>query len=775
MKRWLLWLLFIPIQLGLLSIFLLTEGFRPLIALFQRKGRVNPISEDPRCSIIILNWNGCHLLQESIPAVLKSVEKSQVQHEVMVVDNGSEDDSVAWLKSNFPEVSILELDQNLGFGEGNNRGVAAAKFDRVILLNNDMIVDEDFIGPLLEPFCDPKVFAVSSQVFFPEGRRREETGNTFVRFRWGYPHFSHDPVKDYHFKRNNLPVLWAGGGSSVFRRDVFLDLGGFSDLYSPCYFEDTDLSYRAWRRGYKILFAPRSKVLHKHRSSSSTRFREGQLNALIEERKLWYLWRNYQIRTLVPHFLLFPSNLTKWLPVKTYLKALRKMPSVLFFRLREPGRTNSDRTLFDWIVRPISYLNQFHPDRHDFDRKPGKPLQILVVSAYLPHLGTHGGAGRVFQLMSRAAKVHEVDLITFVEDSKDLSFLDQAEKCCRKVITVLRRQYLPVSLFPYEPFEEFNTPDFRRALEEMLAESDYDLVHFEWTQMTMFSDLFPRTPKFVTEVEVNYAAHKTLIKVEENPLKKFRLHYNTLQTLYREIEACRKTDRVICVTADDRDYLRGYLPDDQISVVNTGVDTRYFHFEADGSEDQALVFVGAFRHSPNIDAMRFFSKKIFPAVLEQCPKAHLYVVGSSPNPEIKALGSHPNITVTGFVEDIREYYRRAQVVVVPLRTGVGIRGKILEGWSTGRAMVATPLACQGIQVIHGQNIMIAEEPDQFAMWTIALLQNPEYCKKLGWNGRKLVEEKYEWNILGRQMIRLYEQETGFNTRREETEPRRQII
>jgi glycosyltransferase involved in cell wall biosynthesis len=71
--------------------------------------------------------------------------------------------------------------------------------------------------------------------------------------------------------------------------------------------------------------------------------------------------------------------------------------------------------------------------------------------------------------------------------------------------------------------------------------------------------------------------------------------------------------------------------------------------------------------------------------------------------------------------------------------------------------------------------MIAEEPDEFAMWTIALLQNPEYCKKLGWNGRKLVEEKYEWNILGRHMIRLYEQETGFNRRKNETEPGRQII
>jgi len=755
MIRAFLWLLFFPIQIALLLLFLLVETLGIPFSLFRRKTDTGSIDTETPCSIIILNWNGRHLLEECIPAVLRAVRAAGAEHQVMVVDNGSEDDSVSWLKSRYPEVDLLELDQNLGFGEGNNRGVEAARFDRVVLLNNDMIPEKDFLPPLLEPFKDPKVFAVSAQVYFPPGKRREETGNTTVRFRYGYPHFSHEPVRDYHYRRKSLPVLWAGGGSSAFRKDLFLRLGGFNRIFSPCYFEDTDLSYRAWRRGWRVLFAPESRILHRHRSSSSARFNEQQLESLIEQRKLWYLWRNFQLGTLGPHFFLFPIHLAEKLSVSAYLKALRKIPVILLSRLKEPVRFCSDARLLSWIDRPVTYLNRFYPDRAKQTRSPGSPLRILVVSAYLPHLGTHGGAGRVFQLMSRTCRSHPVDLITFVEDRKDLSYADQARRCCRNVITVFRNRYDPLSVFPYEPFEEFNCPDFRRELERLLAGEDYDVVHFEWTQMALFADLFPRTPRIITEIEVNYAAHQTLIGVERNPLRKIRLYYNTLQTLYREIELCRKVDRVICVTTDDRDYLAGYLPEEKLAVVNTGVDTRYFHFEPDAGEAHSLVFVGAFRHAPNIDAMHYFSEQIFPRVLDEFPDVHLYVVGSSPTPEIRRLASHPNISVTGYVEDIREYYRRAQVVVVPLRTGVGIRGKILEAWSAGRAVVATPLACQGLKAIHGHNIVIAETPEEFAMWTAALLRNPDHCARLGRRGRKLVEEAYGWDILGEQMAELY--------------------
>ncbi len=756
LKRILSWGVFLPLQSLLLGIFLLFELlhlFRLTLLPHRKEATQESGSSDQLCSIIILNWNGRHLLQESLPALERAVKTAGGEHEVVVVDNGSSDGSPEWMRQNYPHIRFIGLTENLGFGKGNNLGVQEASHDIVVLLNNDMIVSEDFLLPLLEAFNDPQVFAASSQILSPENKQREETGNTQAHFRWGRLHLSHQPIRPCHYTRGHLPVLWAGGGSSAFHRKRFLQLGGFSPLFSPCYVEDTDLSYRAWRQGWKVVLAARSRVVHKHRSSSSVLFTESQINRLIEERKLWYVWRNYPLRRLYSHLLLLPLHLKpSHLSVLNYLQSLRKLPAILSSRLNQPPRAVSDQTLIQWISRPLSYLNHFYPRRSEASQSL---LRILIVSAYLPSLGQHGGAGRVFQLLHRVSKKHQVSVVSFVESVDEVT--SHLLPHCKRVETVDRGQHIPLSYFPYEPFEEFHTLEFREKLEEILTEEDFDLVHFEWTQMAQYADLFQYTPKLLTEIEVNYAAHQTLLPLEPNPLKKLRKLYNMLQTLYRELELCRRVDQVICVTDTDRSYLERYLYGKTLPVVNTGVDTEFFTCNgAHQSEPGTLLYVGAFRHLPNVDAMLHFCHEIFPRILEERPQTRLYIVGSSPPRSIQDLGSHPQITVTGYVDDIRPFYCKAQVFVVPLRTGVGIRGKILEGWASGKAVVATSLACSGLRALHGENVLVADQPENFAQWTLALLRNPEYCQKLGASGRQTAVQYYDWSLLGEEMIRLYE-------------------
>src|SRR5262249_4665449 len=150
---------------------------------------------------------------------------------------------------------------------GNHRGITSVRTDTVVLLNNDMIVDRGFLRPLLEGFSDPSVFAVTSQIFFADPRRRrEETGKTRARFENGFFYLWHDDVKPSDGLKETLPVFWAGGGSCAIDRTKYLAIGGFDALYHPFYVEDTDLSYQAWKRGWKCLLAPASCVIHKHRS-----------------------------------------------------------------------------------------------------------------------------------------------------------------------------------------------------------------------------------------------------------------------------------------------------------------------------------------------------------------------------------------------------------------------------------------------------------------------------------------------------------------------------
>src|SRR5262245_15790696 len=167
--------------LGLLALlpFCMSDAIAWLARHFRKAGSPATLPNREEASIVVLNYDGRPLLQECLPSVLAAVRQDSRNHEVIVVDNGSRDDSIEFLREEFPEVRIVTLDRNYHFAHGNNVGVAEAKNDVVVLLNNDMFVDPGFLRPLLDGFTDERVFAISSQIFFQDReRRREETGKT---------------------------------------------------------------------------------------------------------------------------------------------------------------------------------------------------------------------------------------------------------------------------------------------------------------------------------------------------------------------------------------------------------------------------------------------------------------------------------------------------------------------------------------------------------------------------------------------------------------------
>ena len=240
-----------------------------------------------------MNWDGKHLLAECLPAVLEAVQHDGRSHDILVVDNGSTDGSVEFVRQNFSCVRVLALDRNYGFVGGNHRGIAEARTDIVVLLNNDMIVDREFLSPLLNGFSDGSVFAVTSQVFFADVyRRREETGKTRARFEDGFFYLWHDDIYPTDEACETIPVFWAGGGSCAIDRNKYLAVGGFDPLYHPFYVEDTDLSYQAWKRGWKCLLAPASRVIHKHRSTTKAKFGQDFVENTIRKNHYLFIWKN---------------------------------------------------------------------------------------------------------------------------------------------------------------------------------------------------------------------------------------------------------------------------------------------------------------------------------------------------------------------------------------------------------------------------------------------------------------------------------------------------
>jgi len=307
-------------------------------------------------TILIVNWDGKHLLQECLPSVIEAITCDGGNHEILVVDNGSTDGSVEFIRKNFAQVRVVELDRNYGFTGGNNRGVDEARTDIVVFLNNDMIVDHGFLRPLLNGFSDPAVFAVTSQIFFADStRRREETGKTRARFERGFLYLWHDEIRPEDVNRESLPVFWAGGGSCAIDRSKFLAIGGLDALYRPFYVEDTDLSYQAWKRGWKCLLAPASRVLHKHRSTSKAKFGNRFVDNTIRKNQFLFIWKNVtDARMILDHIVNLPRvhgramlDDEPGLEIRAFFRAVRQLPEALRKRLAtRPQYILSDREVF---------------------------------------------------------------------------------------------------------------------------------------------------------------------------------------------------------------------------------------------------------------------------------------------------------------------------------------------------------------------------------------------------------------------------------------------
>ena len=325
-------------------------------------------SSHKTCSLLILNWNGAGLLKECLPSVLDAVAFAGGEHEILVIDNGSTDGSVAFMQENFPQVRVVALDRNYSFIGGYNRGVQEARNDILVFLNNDMAVDKNFLRPLLDGFTDEQVFAVSSQIFFTDpGKRREETGKTRAVWSMGAIAYVHDAPTAEDDKLGYVPAFWAGGGSAAFDRRKFLELGGFDPLLNPLYMEDVDLSYLAWKRGWKVLFCPASKVYHKHRASSG-RLDRAYLERIIHRNRLLFIWKNItDPGMLLQHLLSLPA--LPWHPAwglgaretaRVLWMALGRLPEALRSRRRAHRHARlHDKEVFLVANDPLFFKERF--------------------------------------------------------------------------------------------------------------------------------------------------------------------------------------------------------------------------------------------------------------------------------------------------------------------------------------------------------------------------------------------------------------------------------
>ncbi len=290
-----------------------------------------------KVSIIIPNYSTKDLLEKNLPKVL--VAKKNVKNnilEIIVVDDASVDESFNLLKENFPEVKVIKHKVNRGFSSSVNTGARSSKGDLLVLLNTDVIPEEDFLVSVIPMFKDDKVFAVSfNEKDFSWAKGKFEDG--FI---------GHEPgrkTKEVH------DTFWVSGGSGIFRRDYWMKLGGMDEkLLSPFYWEDLDLCYRALKRGYKLLWDPDSKVLHKHESTIG-KLSKKYVQRIRERNQLIFIWKNLTSPILFKRHIveLFKRMIKHPGYIRIVLMALGRMRFILKARRKEKRECKvSDEAIF---------------------------------------------------------------------------------------------------------------------------------------------------------------------------------------------------------------------------------------------------------------------------------------------------------------------------------------------------------------------------------------------------------------------------------------------
>ena len=260
-------------------------------------------------SIIIPNWNGADLLRAHLPSVLKAKKKYRGTLEIIVVDDASTDASLDVLQKEFSGVKALVHRENRGFGRACWSGARAAQHPILIFLNSDITVAPDFVLPLVNCLADPTVFAASPLIFNAKDRL-SNVSISIPYFRRGKIRYQSFPTNHLLHNGPSLPNPWytlfPSGAAFAVNRARFLELRGFDDLFTPFYYEDTDLGFRAWRRGWKCIVVPESRVIHHHDTGTIMRsFKQLKVRVIRKRNRLYYLWKNLTNARLLRQHLLF--------------------------------------------------------------------------------------------------------------------------------------------------------------------------------------------------------------------------------------------------------------------------------------------------------------------------------------------------------------------------------------------------------------------------------------------------------------------------------------
>ena len=393
-------------------------------------------------------------------------------------------------------------------------------------------------------------------------------------------------------------------------------------------------------------------------------------------------------------------------------------------------------------------------------------MKVLLLTQVLPYPPDSGPKVKTFYVLKYLARHYDVTLVSFVRGDQS-DHIRVLESYCRSIYTVPMNRSVFQNIAALFKSLAGNIPwmmarddvkEMRQLVDRLAAQEEFEVVHADQLNMAQYAQRVPKARRVLDAHNALWVLYRRLAQTMSFGVRRWLLERDWRLLKKYEGSICREFDQVLTVSEEDKTSLEEAMESSkrEIHVIPIAVDTDEQQPVQRDKDADHIIHIGTMYWPPNIDGMMWFLENVFPLISAKRPDTICDIIGARPPQELVDYGkSHPGVNVTGYVVDPTPYLQQAALMIVPLRAGGGMRVKILNALAQGLPIVSSALGCEGIQVEHGRHLLIADTPEEFAEATLKLFDDPALAIRLGENGRRLIQEKYDYRTACAPLERVY--------------------
>jgi len=384
-------------------------------------------------------------------------------------------------------------------------------------------------------------------------------------------------------------------------------------------------------------------------------------------------------------------------------------------------------------------------------------LNILFLANRFPYPPFRGDKLKIYNLTRRLAQKHNLFLVTFYEERSELNYLKEIQPFFKEIELVYLPKWRSVlngipALFSKTPLQlaYFKSAKMKRMVHFALEHYNIDVVHTQHLRMSQYTKELT-IPK-ILDLPDAFSLYFKRRSETERPFINRLIDFIEIGRLAKAEQVITRFDKTLVCSVEDQSYLEKLHKTSNVEILLNGVDLETFDVGGghDYSHNKVLLFTGNMDYAPNVDAVQYFVKEMWPAISIANPNTKFIIAGQRPVDSVKRLANN-RIEVTGFIPDLKDMYAQASVVIAPLRFGAGTQNKVLEAMAMGVPTVCTHIGFEGLQIQSGQGVIMAKDKGVFIAKVNALLEDAAERAKVGEQGLEIAKSRFSWDRIALQL------------------------